>query len=125
MLATNLLRTSLLVGIAGFVLGIAMGIKQDFALAPAHAHANLLGYVGLFLSALYYHVVPAAAAGRLAVVQASFAVAGAVALPAGIAAVLLGGPAYEVFAITGSLLAFAGLLMFAAIVFRHGLPQRA
>jgi hypothetical protein len=125
MLATNLLRISVLVGIAGFLLGIGMGIKQDFALAPVHAHANLLGYVALFLAALYYHAVPVVASGRLAIIQACFAVAGAIVLPCGIAAVLIGGPAYEAFAIIGSLLALAGLLLFAAIVFRHGLPQRA
>lgn len=125
MLATNLLRISVLVGIVGFLLGIFMGIREDFVLVPAHAHLNLLGYVGLFLAALYYSVVPAAAVGRLAVIQASLAVAGAIVLPVGIATVLLGGNGYIALPIIGSLLALAGLLLFAVIVFRHGLPQRA
>ncbi len=125
MLATNLLRISVLVGIVGFLLGIFMGIREDFVLVPAHAHLNLLGYVGLFLAALYYSAVPAAAAGRLAVIQASLAVAGAIVLPVGIATVLLAGTGYIVLPIVGSLLALAALVLFAVIVFRYGLPQRS
>jgi hypothetical protein len=125
MLATNLLRVSVLAGIVGFLLGIVMGIREDFVLVPAHAHLNLLGYVGLFLAALYYSAVPAAAASRLAVIHAWLAVAGAIVLPAGIAAVLLGGTGYIALPIIGSLLAVVALLLFATIVFRYGLPQRA
>jgi uncharacterized pyridoxal phosphate-containing UPF0001 family protein len=29
--------------LGGMILGISMGMSQDFTLAPAHAHANLLG----------------------------------------------------------------------------------
>jgi hypothetical protein len=54
-------------------------------------HLNLLGFVTLFLSALYYRVVPEAAVSRLARYQAIVSVAGAVAFPIGIACVLLGG----------------------------------
>jgi hypothetical protein len=62
-----------------------MGIKQDFALAPAHAHLNLLGFVALFLAALYYRAVPEAAASLLAKVQGVLAMVGAVVFPVGIA----------------------------------------
>jgi hypothetical protein len=66
----SLFRISVSLGLIGIVLGIVMGIRQDFALMPAHAHLNLLGFVTLFLSALYYRVVPEAAASTLARYQA-------------------------------------------------------
>ena len=85
----SLFRVSVSLALVGIVLGIVMGIKQDFTLMPAHAHLNLLGFVTMFLSALYYRSVPEAAASRLAAVQAIVSVAGAVVFPIGIASVLL------------------------------------
>jgi hypothetical protein len=125
MLATNLLRVSVLLIVIGMLAGIAMGITQDFRLAPAHAHLNLVGYVALFLAGLYYQAVPTAAASRLATAHAWLAVIGAVVFPLGISAVLLGGPSYEVCAIVGALIAFASMLLFAVVVFRNGAPARA
>ena len=87
----SLFRVSVSLGLIGILLGIVMGIRQDFVLMPAHAHLNLLGFVTMFLSALYYRVVPEAAASGLARYQAIVSVAGAVVFPIGIACVLLGG----------------------------------
>src|SRR3981081_4385035 len=87
----SLFRISVSLGLIGIILGIVMGIRQNFVLMPAHAHLNLLGFVTLFLSALYYRAGPEAAVSRLAPVQAVISVAGAVVFPIGIAAVLLGG----------------------------------
>lgn len=125
MLASNLLRVSVVLIVIGMMLGIAMGIAQDFRLAPAHAHLNLVGYVALFLAGLYYQAVPQAAASRLATAHAWIAVIGALVFPLGISAVLLGGPSYEVCAIIGALIALAGMVLFAIIVFRNGAPARA
>lgn len=114
-----LLRVSVLFGLCGMAMGIAMGIKQDFSLVPAHAHMNLLGFVTLFLSGLYYRVVPAAAASMAAKVQAGLAVAGAVVFPVGIGGVLLGG--HEKFfplVVGGALIVLAAMALFVFIVFR-------
>jgi hypothetical protein len=103
-----------------------MGIRQDFALMPAHAHLNLLGFVTLFLSALYYRVVPGAAASRLARYQAVVSVAGAVVFPIGIACVLLGGhDRFEPVVVAGALTVFLGMALFAVIVFRTSGQERA
>jgi hypothetical protein len=48
----SLFRVSVSLALVGIVLGIVMGIQQDFTLMPAHAHLNLLGFVTMFLSAL-------------------------------------------------------------------------
>jgi hypothetical protein len=114
-----LLRVSVLFGLAGMAMGIAMGIKQDFSLVPAHAHMNLLGFVTLFLSGLYYRSVPAAAACKLAKVQTALAVTGAVIFPVGIASVLLGDhEKYLPIVVGGSLIVLAAMALLAVIVFR-------
>jgi hypothetical protein len=124
MLASNLLRVSVVFIIIGMLLGIGMGMAQNFQLAPAHAHFNLLGFVSLFLAGLYYHLAPNAAGTRLAGIQAWIAVVGAVVFPIGIGIVVLAGPQYEVIPILGSFVVLAGMILFAMIVFRHGLkPQ--
>lgn len=124
MIASNLLRVSVILILVGMVMGIAMGISQDFRLRPAHAHLNLVGFVMLFLAGLYYHAVPQAAASVLAKWHAWIAVIGAVIFPIGIGAVVLGGIKYEPFVIGGSLIVLAGTALFTVIVLWNGAPQR-
>ena len=122
----SLFRISVSLGLIGIVLGIVMGIRQDFVLMPAHAHLNLLGFVTMFLSALYYRVVPEAAASGLARYQAIVSVAGAVVFPIGIACVLVGGhDRFEPVVVAGALTVLLGMALFAVIVFRTCGQQRA
>ena len=122
----SLFRISVSLGLIGIVLGIVMGIRQDFVLMPAHAHLNLLGFVTMFLSALYYRVVPEAAARGLARYQAIVSVAGAVVFPIGIACVLVGGhDRFEPVVVAGALTVFLGMALFAVIVFRTSSEARA
>ncbi|HXQ03899.1 MAG TPA: hypothetical protein VN831_03970 [Bradyrhizobium sp.] len=122
----SLFRIGVSLGLIGSVLGIVMGIRQDFALMPAHAHLNLLGFVTMFLSALYYRVVPEAAASTLARYQAIVSVAGAVVFPIGIACVLLGGhERFEPVVVAGALTVLLGMVLFAVIVFRTSGQERA
>jgi hypothetical protein len=119
-----LFRISVSLGLTGMRLGILMGIRQDFALMPAHAHLNLLGFVVMFLSGLYYRVFPQAAASRLAPYQAFVSVAGAIVFPIGIASVILGGhERFEPLVVGGALTVFLGMALFAVIVFRTGSGQ--
>jgi hypothetical protein len=116
MISSLLLRVSTLLLLCGMVLGIVMGIREDFTLAPAHAHLNLIGFVLMFLVGLYYRIVPAAGADPLAKIQASLHILGAIVLPIGIALVLTGGTGIVV--IVGSLIVLAAMALFAWIVFR-------
>jgi hypothetical protein len=125
MLASNLLRISVVLILVGMIMGMVMGATENFALAPAHAHLNLLGFVSLFLAGLYYQAVPKAAASSLATWHAWIAVVGAVTFPVGIAAVLLYGPKFVTLTIATSIIAFLGMVLFAVVVFRFGAPQRA
>ena len=118
MIGSLMMCVGALVLLVGMLAGIAMGIKQDFALAPAHAHLNLVGGVLLFLFGLYYRLVPAAGATTLAKVQGWLHIAGAILFPAGVAVVILKGPSFEAAPIAGSLIVSASMALFAVIVLR-------
>jgi hypothetical protein len=122
MIGSLMMCLSVVVLLVGMLAGIAMGIQQNFTLAPAHAHLNLIGGVLLFLFGLYYRLVPAAGTTTLAKVQGWLHMVGAILFPAGIAIVLLKGPSFEAAPIVGSLLVVAAMALFTIIVFRT--PQR-
>jgi hypothetical protein len=52
--------------VTGVSLGISMGIRHDFQLAPVHAHINLVGWASLALFGLVYRAYPALAQTGLA-----------------------------------------------------------
>ena len=118
-MSNALFRISVVLGLVGVGLGIVMGIRQDFSLMTVHAHLNLLGFVALFLTALYYRAFPQAAATRLARIQAALAVIGAILFPVGIACVTLGDHRrYFPVVLVGALVVFAGMALFSLVVFR-------
>jgi hypothetical protein len=118
MIGSLMMCVSVVVLLLGMLAGIAMGITQNFMLAPAHAHLNLVGGVLLFLFGLYYRLVPAAGTTTLAKLQGWLHIAGGILFPAGVALVLLKGPSVEAAPIAGSLIVVAAMLLFAVIVFR-------
>jgi hypothetical protein len=118
MIGSLMMCLSAIILLFGMLAGIAMGIQQDFVLAPAHAHLNLVGGVLLFLFGLYYRLVPAAGATTLAKVQGWLHMVGSILFPAGVAVVLLKGPSFEAAPIAGSLIMVAAMALFVVIVFR-------
>lgn len=102
--------------LAGVSLGIYMGIRHDFQLAPVHAHINLVGWASLALFALIYRSYPELAGSGLARVHFWLAAPSAVAFPFGIyLAAIHSQPAL---AIVASLLWLAGALVFFAGIAR-------
>jgi hypothetical protein len=118
MIGSLMMCVSAVVLLLGMLGGIAMGIQQNFTLAPAHAHLNLVGGVLLFLFGLYYHLIPAAGATMLARIQGWMHILGAILFPAGVAVVLLKGSSFEIAPVVGSLLVVGSMALFALIVFR-------
>lgn len=118
MIGSMMMCMSVVILLIGMLAGIVMGIEQNFTLAPAHAHLNLIGGVLLFLFGLYYRLVPAAGTTTLAKVQGWLHMIGAILFPAGVAVVLLKGPSFEVAPIVGSLIVVVAMALFAVIVFR-------
>ncbi|KWV54393.1 hypothetical protein AS156_00540 [Bradyrhizobium macuxiense] len=118
MIGSLMMCVSVVVLLFGMLAGIAMGIQQDFTLAPAHAHLNLVGGVLLFLFGLYYRVFPAAGTTLLAKLQGWLHIVGAIVFPIGIALVVLKGHAFLAAPIVGSLLVALAMALFAIIVIR-------
>ena len=118
MIGTLMMCVSVVILLIGMIAGMVMGIQQNFTLAPAHAHLNLVGGVLLFLFGLYYRLVPAAGNSTLARIQGWLHILGGILFPTGIALVLVGGPAYMVAPIVGSLVVALATALFAVVVFR-------
>ena len=60
----------------GMCWGIAMAISQNFALAPAHAHLNLLGWVTMSIYGGFYALTRETMSPRLAWINYSCATLG-------------------------------------------------
>jgi hypothetical protein len=118
MIGSLMMCVSVVVLLVGMLAGIAMGIQQNFTLAPAHAHLNLVGGVLLFLFGLYYRLIPAAGTSTLARIQGGLHILGGILFPIGVAIVLLKGPSFELAPVLGSLLIVTAMVLFAFIVFR-------
>jgi hypothetical protein len=98
--------------LCGMSLGIAMAIRQDFTLAPAHAHLNLLGWVSMALYGLYYRGA-AAIRPRLAWTQAIAGTVGFVAMFGGLAVLLSTGDMRAEAAISfGAVASVLGMALF-------------
>jgi len=118
MIDSRMMRAGVMFLIVGMIWGIEMGIRQDFSLAPAHAHFNLVGGVLLFVFGLYYRMVPAARESALAQWQSWLHIVGAAIFPVGIAVVIKKGEAFVILPIIGSLVVLGAVALFAVIVFR-------
>src|SRR5258708_38585354 len=96
MIGSLMMRVGVVVLLIGMLGGIAMGIRQDFALQAVHAHLNLVGGVLLFLFGLYYRLVPAAGNSALAKTQGWLHIIGGIFFPIGVAVVIIQGESWIV-----------------------------
>jgi hypothetical protein len=94
----------------GVTLGVVMGIRHDFALAPVHAHINLVDWASLALFGIVYRLYPQMAQSRLAALHFILAAPSAIMFPIGIALSML----YDrpLVAIVAALLWLAGVVLF-------------
>jgi hypothetical protein len=105
-----------LAALCGMTLGIVMGIAQDFTLAPAHAHLNLLGWVTMALYGLYHRSI-GRTGGWLGWTQVLAGALGAVLMSGGLAIYLqTGDHGLAGLVVAGSLLAFLAMVLFVGIV---------
>ena len=118
MIDSRMMRAGVMFLIVGMIWGIEMGIRQDFSMAAAHAHLNLVGGVLLFVFGLYYRMVPAARDSALASWQSWLHIVGAILFPVGVAVVIKKGEAFIILPIIGSLTVLGAAALFALIVFR-------
>ncbi len=101
---------------AGMFFGLYMSGTEDFSLASAHAHLNLVGWVCMALFGIYYHLVPVAGQAKLAKVHFAVASLGLWLMVPGIAMAIKGMTPLP--AILGSVLTFLSMTIFVVTVFR-------
>ena len=112
-------RLAVLYLIAGVSLGIFMAASHDHSMFPVHAHLNLLGWVTMALFAFFYRAWPAAAASRIAKVHFWLYVPAHFVQMVALAALFRGATAVEPVLGVASTLVGAGILCFAAAVWKY------
>ncbi len=110
-------KTAFVFLVIGILMGLQMSISGNHNVIGAHAHANLLGWVTSALFGGYFALNPAKAGTRLALTQYGIYTGGVVLMTPALYFMLLGNPALEPLVAAGSLIAFAGVLLFGVIVF--------
>lgn len=103
----------------GVLLGLTMGIIDDFRLTSVHAHINLLGWVSMALFGLIYHFYPLAAKSKLAVIHFWIHNIGVPVMQVSLALQLTVTEAILPVTIVSSIAVVVGVILFAINVFRH------
>ena len=110
-------RTAIIFLIIGISIGLSMAISQDHSAIGAHAHANLLGWVTMAIFGGYHALNPAKAERRIAMIQYGIYTAGVALMVPALYLMLTGYPQMEPVVAIASLITFAGVLLFAVIIF--------
>ena len=110
-------RTAIIFLLAGISIGIYMSISGNHNVTGAHAHINLLGWVTSALFGTYLALNPAKATGLLPRLQYAVYVLGVLVMGGSLYLMLDGNAAMTPVVATSSLIAFAGVLLFAVIIF--------
>lgn len=116
--STWFFRFGVLAVIVGMGLGMWMGEKENFTLAPVHAHLNLVGFVLPFLFGFFYRSFPAVAGGLWPRIHLVLSILGVLMMIPSLAFLLLGDKTYVPFLIAGELATGLGMLIFAVQVYR-------
>lgn len=104
--------------VLGMVLGIWMGINEDYLQTPLHAHINLVGWATMALFGILYHQFPDMARSRLALPHFLLFAFGTPIMLIGIPLAHSGGAKLP--AITGSLAVLMGMALFLVIFAKRG-----
>jgi hypothetical protein len=110
-------KTAIVFLIVGIAAGIHMSITGDHSVTGAHAHINLLGWVTMALFGTYFAFEPEKASSRLARIQYGVYTIGVVVMMPSLYFLLMGNPALEPLVAVSSLVVFAGVLLFAVVIF--------
>jgi hypothetical protein len=123
-IGVSLVRIASVYLLAGLLLGLAMGIGQDFSLMSVHSHVLLLGWATLATTGIVYLVLPRCAGTRLAAAHFWLHNLGLPVMVVSLAAPHLGLPRAEPLVGVGSILVTVGLGLFTLNVLRNaGAPD--
>ena len=115
-MSARLIRIAVLYLVVGILLGMYMGITQQFTLVPVHAHLLLAGWASLALAGIIYHLYPAAGDTRLALVHFWLHNIGLPVFMIALAIALSGHPGAVSIVAAGGTALVVGLVAFAANV---------
>jgi cbb3-type cytochrome oxidase subunit 1 len=96
----------------GVLLGLTMGILEDFTMTSVHAHINLLGWVSMALFGLIYHFYPAASETKMAKTHFWLHNIGVPVMQGSIALLLTGTKAVVPVVIVSSIVVIIGVFLF-------------
>jgi hypothetical protein len=113
---TWFVRLGVLYALVGMVLGIVMGIGEDFAYKSVHAHINLAGWASMAIFGLVYRGWPELKSAALAKWHFWVMNVGVLLLVIGIALQVATAGHMPVVVIVGSLITLLGMLLFAGLV---------
>lgn len=113
-------RTAIIFLIIGISVGLHMSISGNHSASGAHAHSNLLGWVTMAIFGGYHALNPAKAEWRLAFIQYYVYTTGVTIMVPSLYLMLTGNPGWEPVVAVSSLITFAGVLLFAVIIFSAG-----
>ena len=122
-LANLYFRTAILFLIVGICVGLHMAIGGNHGFIGAHAHVNLLGWVTSALFGTYLTLNPVKAEGLLPRIQYGVYVLGVIGMGISLYLLLGGNTAMEPAVAVSSLVTFAGVLLFAVIIFMPARPR--
>ena len=100
--------------LGGMIWGTIMGATEDFLLAPAHAHLNLVGWASLSLMGIFHALK--GAPGKLAWVNFFLSTGGVVIMIPSLAVYLSGDKSAHVGVAIGSVVVILGMLTFLVTV---------
>ncbi|WP_173934967.1 hypothetical protein [Chelativorans sp. Marseille-P2723] len=118
-LAQLYFKTAIVFLVIGIAAGIHMSISGDHSVTGAHAHINLLGWVTMALFGAYLAFAPEKARSRLARIQYGVYTLGVAVMMPSLYFLLKGNPALEPLVAISSLVVFAGVLLFAVVIFSN------
>ena len=116
-------KTAVVFLIVGIAMGLHMSMSANHDVIGAHAHTNLLGWVTSALFGGYYALNPGKAESRLAMFHFWVYTLGVAALVPSLYMLLKGYVAFEPLVALTSLVTFAGVIVFAVVVFRSPAPR--
>jgi cbb3-type cytochrome oxidase subunit 1 len=110
----------------GMSYGMYMGAREDFTLAAAHAHLNLVGWVTMALYGTFYALTQDTMSKLLAWIHYAVSTLGVAVMIPALAMFLshANNPEYVPIMVTGEVLTLAGMALFAVSVLRELLRQR-
>ncbi|ATU90975.1 hypothetical protein [Phyllobacterium zundukense] len=110
-------KTAVIWLIIGLGIGLQMGMSGNHNTIATHAHVNLLGWVTSAIFGGYYALNPAKAQKRLAMVHYAIYTFGLIIMLPALYFMELGNPQLEPLLGIASLITFAGVLVFAVVIF--------